>query len=307
MPLTADNAPADKDQVEKDTGHKDAAPKDSLIAVRKPKEYKSSVKPIWCSGCGHYAVLAALTRALAQLKLAPENVAVISGIGCSSRLPAYTQLFGFHGVHGRALPVGAGLKVARPDLTVIVVGGDGDGFSIGGNHFLHACRRNVNFTYIAMDNEVYGMTKGQASPTTPADWDHSKLTPHGTGLTPLQPAGLALGAGAGFIARGFYGNPKQLTELIVKAIEHDGFSFVQALSQCVTFVPEQAEWKDAVHPFHNPDLGDGAQTAANIMHDDGFGLGMIYQRQSPAWMPASASNADESALLAAFEHGFELN
>ena len=251
----------------------------------KPKEYKSSVSPIWCAGCGHYAVLAALTRALSKLQLAPEDVAIISGIGCSSRLPAYTRLFGFHGVHGRALPIASGLKIARPDITVIAVGGDGDGFSIGGNHFLHACRRNINFTYIAMDNEIYGMTKGQASPTTPADWDHSKLTPHGTGVPALQPASLAHVAGAGFIGRGYFGDPKQLTDLIVEAIQHEGFSFVHALSQCITFAPEQTHWKERVHDFDSQNNEDPVQTAADIQRDDGFGLGVIYRHRRPAWKP----------------------
>jgi len=279
-------------------------PLSDTTVTRKPKDYKSSVSPIWCAGCGHYSVLAALTRALAELKLMPENVAVISGIGCSSRLPAYTRLFGFHGVHGRALPVAAGLKVARPDLTVIAVGGDGDGFSIGGNHFLHACRRNINFTYIAMDNEVYGMTKGQASPTTPSDWDHSKLTPHGTGIPALQPASLALGAGAGFISRGYFGDPKQLTNLIIDAIQYEGFSFVQALSQCVTFVPEQKHWKERVHPFNSNDISDPAHTAADIQRDDGFGLGQIYRHERPAWVPTHHDPDNTKSTLKVMEKTF---
>lgn len=130
------------------------------------RDYKSEVKPVWCPGCGDYSVLGSITKALAELSIPPESVALVSGIGCSSRLPAYTNVFGFHGVHGRALPIATGIKVSRPELTVIASGGDGDGFSIGGNHFMHACRRNVDMTYIVMDNEVYGMTKGQASPTT---------------------------------------------------------------------------------------------------------------------------------------------
>ncbi|MCW8949316.1 MAG: thiamine pyrophosphate-dependent enzyme, partial [Sedimenticola sp.] len=154
----------------------------------KAKDYKSDVKPIWCAGCGHFAVLSAITKALAHLALPREQVALVSGIGCSSRLPAYTHVYGFHGIHGRALPIASGLKVARPDLTVLVTGGDGDGFSIGGNHFMHACRRNLDLTYIVMDNEVYGMTKGQASPTTAPDWEQSRLTPHGTGLPSFNPA-----------------------------------------------------------------------------------------------------------------------
>ena len=284
-----------------------AKPLPKIKAIgKKAKEYKSEVKPIWCKGCGHYAVLAALTKALAQLELEKENVAVISGIGCSSRLPTYTRLFGFHGVHGRALPVAGGLKVARPDLTVIAVGGDGDGFSIGGNHFLHACRRNVNITYIAMDNEVYGMTKGQASPTSPSDWDQSKLTPHGTGVPALQPASLALGSGAGFIARGYFGDPRQLTDLIVQAIKYDGFSFVQALSNCITYVPEQKVWKQRVHEFESQNNADPIPTAADIQRDDGFGLGVIHIADHGAWMPEHPETQDEQLELEQMKSSFEL-
>jgi 2-oxoglutarate/2-oxoacid ferredoxin oxidoreductase subunit beta len=142
----------------------DPAPID--LPVLAARDYKTDYKPVWCPGCGDFGVLNALSKAMAALALAPEDVAVIAGIGCSSRLAAYVNAYSFHGVHGRALPLAAGLAVSRPDLTVIAAGGDGDGFSIGGNHFLHACRRNVNFTYLVMDNSVYGMTKGQASPTT---------------------------------------------------------------------------------------------------------------------------------------------
>ena len=127
-----------------------------------PRDFKSDIKPVWCPGCGDFAVLNAITKALAFLELPREQAALITGIGCSSRIAAYTSLYGFHGVHGRALALAAGLKAARQDLTVLVAGGDGDGLSIGGNHFIHACRRNMDLTYIIMDNEVYGMTKGQA-------------------------------------------------------------------------------------------------------------------------------------------------
>ena len=187
------------------------------------RDFKSDVTPIWCPGCGDFSVLAALTKALAELGQPRENVALISGIGCSSRLPAYTQVYGLHGVHGRALAIATGVKLANPALTVIAAGGDGDGLSIGGNHFLHACRRNVDVTYILMDNQVYGMTKGQASPTTAPDWCDSRLTPHGTGVAPLAPLHLALAAGVNFFARGFTGSPNDLARLIVAAIRHPGF------------------------------------------------------------------------------------
>ena len=189
-----------------------SAPACSTVASpRTAASYKSSYKPIWCPGCGDFSVLSSVTKALAQLDLPPERVAVVSGIGCSSRIPAYTTCYGFHGVHGRSLAAATGLKVARPDLTVLVTGGDGDGYSIGGNHFLHACRRNVDLTYVVMDNHVYGMTKGQPSPTTEPDWD-SKLAPGGTGLRVFHPLVVALASGANFVARGFAGDPNGTAE-----------------------------------------------------------------------------------------------
>jgi 2-oxoglutarate ferredoxin oxidoreductase subunit beta len=249
------------------------------------KDYKSGIKPIWCPGCGHFGVLSAVTKALAFLRLPKEEVSLISGIGCSSRLPAYVDGYGFHGVHGRALAVAAGLKAARPDLTVLVAGGDGDGFSIGGNHFLHACRRNMDMTYIVMDNEVYGMTKGQASPTTAPEWKRSKMTPHGPGVRRFQPAAIALAAGASFIARGFSGDPAALTELLVKAIQHEGFSFLHVLSPCQTFRPEQKQWKHRVHPFGELPTTSSVEAAHLIQADDGMSLGLIYAERLPVWRP----------------------
>ena len=251
---------------------------DAAVPILKAKDYKSAVKPVWCPGCGHFAVLSAITKALAFLRLCQEQTALISGIGCSSRVPAYTSVFGFHGIHGRALPVATGLKIARPDITVLATGGDGDGFSIGGNHFLHACRRNPDITYIVMDNEVYGMTKGQASPTTEPGWTHSKLTPHGTGVRQFQPAAIALAAGAGFIARGFSGDPNSLAHMLVEAIQHRGFSFVQVLSPCPTYRPEQKEWKHTVRGFEPPPSRDVIEAATRIHADDGFSTGVIYTR-----------------------------
>ncbi len=239
-------------------------------------DYKSDVNPVWCPGCGDYHVLLALTRALAHLGLPPERVAVISGIGCSSRIPAYTHCYGFHGVHGRALALATGVKVARPDLTVVCAGGDGDGFSIGGNHFLHACRRNVDLTYLVMDNEVYGMTKGQPSPTTDPTWD-SALTPGGTGVSPFHPLVVALASGANFIARAFAGDPNATARMLVEAVRHPGFSFVQVLSPCVTFRPDQKTWKDRVRPAPVDATDDPARAARRLMSDDGFNLGVLYR------------------------------
>jgi len=255
-----------------------------VTEMRKAKDYKTDIKPIWCPGCGDFAVLSSLTKALAYLKLEKENVGLISGIGCSSRLPAYIDSYGFHGVHGRALALAGGLKAARPDLTVIAAGGDGDGFSIGGNHFLHACRRNMDLTYIVMDNHVYGMTKGQPSPTTEPDWV-SKLAPHGTGIRPFQPLAIALASGAGFIARGFAGDPATLTKLIVEGINHKGFSFIEVLSPCPTFRPEQKLWKHSVKSLEQEATDDPVQAAMRIHADDGMSTGLIYQRELPVWQP----------------------
>jgi 2-oxoglutarate ferredoxin oxidoreductase subunit beta len=248
----------------------------STTPARAARDYTSSVKPIWCPGCGDYAVLLSITKALAELAVEPEDVAVISGIGCASRIPAYTSCYGFHGVHGRALALATGLKVARPDVTVLVAGGDGDGFSIGGNHFLHACRRNIDLTYIVMDNRVYGMTKGQPSPTTEPDWD-SALAPGGTGVRPFHPLVIALASGANFVARGFSGDPNGTARLLVEAVRHPGFSFVEILSPCVTYRPDQREWRKQIHPAPVEPTSDPARAARRIMTDDGFNTGILYR------------------------------
>ncbi|MTJ81567.1 MAG: 2-oxoacid:ferredoxin oxidoreductase subunit beta [Telmatospirillum sp.] len=255
------------------------------------QDFKSDVKPIWCPGCGDYAVLSAMTKALAELDVPREQIAFISGIGCSSRIPAYTNVYGFHGVHGRALAIAAGVKLARPDLTVIVAGGDGDGLSIGGNHFLHACRRNVDMTYVIMDNEVYGMTKGQASPTTSPDWCNSKLTPEGTGISPVEPVRLALAAGANFIARGFAGNPAEVSRLIVEGVRHPGFSFIQILSPCITYRPEEREWRNAVHASGEQPAQSMTEAMHRLASDDGFTTGVLFAGNRPAFMPARAAKA----------------
>jgi 2-oxoglutarate ferredoxin oxidoreductase subunit beta len=256
--------------------------------------FKADYKPIWCPGCGDYSVLASVNKAFAMLELRPENIAVVSGIGCSSRIPAYTTCYGFHGVHGRALAAGTGLKVARPDLTVLVAGGDGDGYSIGGNHFLHACRRNVDLTYVVMDNHVYGMTKGQPSPTTEPDWD-SKLSPGGTGLRTFHPLVIALAAGANFIARAFSGDPNGTAQILAEAIRTPGFSFVEILSPCVTFRPEQRDWKSRVRPAPVAPTDDPARAARRIMTDDGFNIGVLYKGARKPYQPPAGKGAKRPA------------
>jgi len=261
-----------------------------------PQTFKSDYKPVWCPGCGDYSVLSSVTKAFSLLALQPENIAVVSGIGCSSRIPAYTTCYGFHGVHGRALAAATGLKLARPDLTVVATGGDGDGYSIGGNHFLHACRRNVDMTYVVMDNHVYGMTKGQSSPTTEPDWD-SKLSPGGTGMRSFNPLVIALAAGANFIARGFAGDPNTTAALIAEAISAPGFSFVEVLSPCVTFRPEQREWKGMVRPAPVQSTDDPARAARRLMTDDGMNIGVLYKgSRQPYRTPAAKSHKRAAEL-----------
>ncbi len=264
------------------------------------KDFKCGYKPVWCPGCGDYSVLSSITKAFAELGIKRENAAIISGIGCSSRMPAYTSVYGFHGVHGRALALATGLKLARPDLTVIATGGDGDGFSIGGNHFLHACRRNADLTYIVMDNQVYGMTKGQASPTTAPEWEGSKLTPHGTGINPFQPLAVALAAGANFIARGFSGDPNGVAKLIVEAVRHPGFSFLQVLSPCVTYRPEQREWKDQVRPAPVRPTSNPSRAARRLMTDDGFNTGVLFMTDRPPYHALAASDVKLTEIEKAF-------
>ena len=169
-------------------------------AALQPKDYKSELKPIWCPGCGDFGVLKALYRALSALGRQPHEIAFISGIGCSSRIPGYTTAYGFNSVHGRALPIAQGVKLARPELLVVVAGGDGDGFSIGGGHVAHAIRRNIDLTYLVMDNQVYGLTKGQLSPTAPRGL-HTITSPFGSLEEPINPLLYVLAYGAGFVAQ----------------------------------------------------------------------------------------------------------
>src|SRR5215212_2858498 len=197
-------------------------------------DYKTDLKPVWCPGCGDFAVLNSLYRAMADLQLEPHDTVVVSGIGCSSRLPGYVDTYGFNSLHGRALPIATGIKLAAPSLNVIAVGGDGDGTAIGGNHFLHAARRNADLAYIMMDNEIYGLTKGQAAPTTPMG-DKTKSTTYGNPEKAIDPCSLAMSFGATWVGRGFSGDVKGTQELMKRAMQHRGFAFLNVISPCVTW------------------------------------------------------------------------
>ncbi|ERG99199.1 MAG: 2-oxoacid:acceptor oxidoreductase, beta subunit, pyruvate/2-ketoisovalerate family [Haloquadratum sp. J07HQX50] len=199
-------------------------------------EYTPGLEPqaTWCPGCGDFGVLKALKGAAAELGLSPEEMLVCTGIGCSGKLNSYFESYGFHTIHGRSLPVARAAKVANDGLTVVAAGGDGDGYGIGGNHFMHTARENHDMTYIVFNNEIFGLTKGQTSPTSPKG-HKSKTQPHGSAKDPIRPLSMSLNAGASYVARTAAVNPNQAKDILVEAIEHDGFSHIDFLTQCPTW------------------------------------------------------------------------
>ena len=261
----------------------------------KAKDFRSTLEPVWCTGCGDFGVLKGLTSALSDLEIAPERLAVISGIGCSSRLPGYTRSYAFNSIHGRALPIASGLKFARPEITTVVVGGDGDGFSIGLGHIPHAIRRNVDITYAVLDNGIYGLTKGQASPTSSEEFKRDRGLA-GVEERPLNPLLLVLSSGCGFVARTHAGNLPHLREMFRAAIEYRGFSFLHVLAGSVTYQgPLYAETIyqrcDMLPADHDPtDLSH----AMEIVRQERFALGVIYRRP-----PEKGAGMGEHDLAAA--------
>ncbi|TYL40500.1 2-ketoglutarate ferredoxin oxidoreductase subunit beta [Natronococcus pandeyae] len=191
-------------------------------------------QPTWCPGCGDFGVLKSLKQALPEVGKNPEEVLTVTGIGCSGKLNSYLDTYGFHTIHGRSLPVARAAKLANPEVEVIAAGGDGDGYGIGGNHFIHTARENHDMTYIVFNNEIFGLTKGQTSPTSPKG-HKSKTQPSGSAKSPLRPLSMALNAGATYIARTAAVNPNQAKEIIKEAIEHDGFAHIDFLTQCPTW------------------------------------------------------------------------
>ncbi|MEW5807676.1 MAG: 2-oxoacid:ferredoxin oxidoreductase subunit beta [Acidobacteriota bacterium] len=246
-----------------------------------PLDYRNDVKPVWCVGCGHFGVLNAVYQALATLQLPPENVALVSGIGCSSRLPGYVRTYGFNALHGRVLPIALGVKLARPETVVIGITGDGDALSIGMGHYPHAARRNIDITLIMMDNGIYGLTKGQVSPTL-TEGEITKTTIYGNIDHPIDAVRFALGCQTSLIARSTSLDPKHMAEMIVRGIKHRGFSLVHVLSPCVTFRGrEQYNWiREHTEPLpesHNPEDFRSALDAA--YREDKLYTGLIYQEE----------------------------
>jgi 2-oxoglutarate ferredoxin oxidoreductase subunit beta len=243
---------------------------------------RSGNLPIWCPGCGYYGIHQGLNDAIQRLRLPHHEVVTVSGIGCAGRYPFFADTYGLHTVHGRALPVSTGVKFGNPKLTVFAVGGDGDGLAIGGGHLPHICRRDVDVNYLLFDNSIYGLTKGQPSPSSPRGF-RTKASPGGTTDAPLNATLLALSYGATFVARLFAGDPEGITDALVEGIGHRGFAFFHLLSTCVTFDREFKTWenlKRAVHPV--PEGHDRSDLKKAIVHvlDDDFSTGIIYRRGS---------------------------
>ena len=276
----------------------------TLTAERTLEDYRSDEKPTWCPGCGDFGVLNAIFNALRMVGNDPAGVVTVSGIGCSSRLPYFTSTYGFHSLHGRAMPIATGLKVARPDLKVLAVGGDGDAFAIGTGHTVHALRRNVDVCYVVMDNSVYGLTKGQTSPTSGLGFT-TKTTPRGSVDQPLNPLLLAIAAGATFVARGFSANPKQLAELIRRGMEHKGFAIIDTYSPCPTFnkINTFKTYREEVQDVPaDHDVTDKAAALSLALVEDPRYIGVYYQSEMATFEEGleaqhSGSEADRERVI----------
>ncbi|MCL4365171.1 MAG: thiamine pyrophosphate-dependent enzyme [Candidatus Marsarchaeota archaeon] len=257
-----------------------------------PKQsFASSIKGIWCPGCGDWSVQAALTKALQGIGIERERIVIVSGIGCSSAMPHPFSTYGIHSLHGRLIPVATGVKLANDDLTVIGTGGDGDGYGIGVGHLIHAARRNINITYIVMDNEIYGLTTGQASPTSLLG-AKTKSTPFGSIENPENPVGIAIAAGATYVARAFSGDPVHMAELIKNGILHKGFSIIDVFSPCVTFNNLNTyDWfRQRVYKLeqagHDPSSMQKALERSLEAEQTGWSkipIGLFYKTEKPAY------------------------
>jgi 2-oxoglutarate ferredoxin oxidoreductase subunit beta len=267
----------------------------------KRTRFDTAAKPNWCVGCGNFGILSSLKKALLRLELEPHQVVMASGIGCSSKIPHWINIYGLHGLHGRTLPVALGLKLANHKMVVIAEGGDGDGYSEGMNHFIQAARRNVDFTYIVHNNGVFALTTGQTS-STGGQGFVSSSTPHGSVEPPFRPAALAIVAGASFVARGFSGDIEHLAGLIAAAIEHPGFALVDVLQVCVSFNPQRGyKWyQQRVHKLedegHDPTDRDRALRLALDESEERLATGVFYRGDRPPY-ERSLAQLERAALV----------
>ncbi len=229
-------------------------------------------QPTWCPGCGDFGVLKALKQAMPEVGRTPDETLLVTGIGCSGKLSSYFESYGFHSIHGRALPVARAAKLANPGLEVIAAGGDGDGYGIGGNHFIHTARENHDMAYIVFNNEIFGLTKGQTSPTSPKG-HKSKTQPHGSAKDPVRPLSLALTAGASYVARTAAVNPNQARDILVEAMEHDGFAHIDFLTQCPTWNKDAKQYVPYVDIQQSDDYD-------HDVHDRREASEMMYETES---------------------------
>jgi len=250
------------------------------------EDFHSDDPIAWCPGCGNHAILKALKGALVQCGRKPHEIAIVSGIGQAAKIPHYLRCNAFNGLHGRTLPVATGIKLANHELTVLAEGGDGDGYTEGGNHFLHAMRRNIDITYLVHDNQVYGLTKGQTSPTSEEGYI-SRTTPMGAMNPPMKPLMLAIASDCSFVARGFSGELKHLIDLITAGIIHKGFAFIDILQPCVSFnrVNTFQWYKDRVYPIDDASDYDPTDRAMAFQKALEWGkripIGVLYRSQRP--------------------------
>lgn len=247
----------------------------------KAKDFKGKVDPDWCPGCGDFGLLNAVQKTLATMGKQPHEVMCVSGIGCSSNFPGYLSTYGMHTLHGRALAVATGVKFANPELTVLITGGDGDGYGIGGNHFTHTARRNVDMTYLVMNNQIYGLTTGQISPASDVGMK-TKSTPFGNLERPYNAVTSSIMNGATFVARAFSGHGKQLMSLVQQAIEHKGFSIIDCFSPCVTFNKDNTYdfFRERIKKLEDEDhdTSDWQSACEKAMHwDDVIYTGLYYK------------------------------
>jgi len=249
--------------------------------------YKGPVDPDWCPGCGDFGVLRSIQQAAGRLGILPKDLMIVSGIGCSSNLPGFIHAYGVHSLHGRSVPVATGAHLANTDMKVVITGGDGDGYGIGVGHLIHAMRRNLDVTYVVMDNQIYGLTTGQASPTT-TKGHKTKSTPVGNAEMPLNPLAMAITAGATYVARGFSGEAKQLADLIQGGIAHRGFALIDVFSPCVTYnkINTYQFFKERVYKLEDAgwDPTDFHKSLAKSFEwDEKIPVGLLYKTEQPTY------------------------
>jgi len=263
------------------TPGKSLAGKITAIAESRKFSIRSGSLPTWCPGCGYFGIHQGINDAIQQTGIAHHRVVVVSGVGCAGRYPFFVNAYGFHSAHGRALPVATGVKTANPELTVFAVGGDGDGIGIGGGHLPHVARKDININYILFDNSIYGLTKGQPSPSSPIGLK-TKASPGGNDAAPLNATLMALAYGASFVARLYAGDPRAIATAVLEGIKHPGFSFFHVYTSCVTFDKQNKTWdhlRERTHSLPRDYDASDQKNAMNLVLDDDYAMGIIYKKK----------------------------